>query len=129
MKEKVLYYLDRPEERREIAARARARALKEHTYEHRMREMLSVIFASKFEHLRSREQSGPWANILRRAKPHRELYDRCVRTFERGEAPKLEGLVSDIMSGKGKLTETEQKLLFLHHITSQIIHMKKEEGA
>jgi len=37
------YYLQHPEERRQIAARARKRALAEHTYAHRWEELLTAI--------------------------------------------------------------------------------------
>jgi hypothetical protein len=40
----------------------------------------------------------------------------------------LDGLIADIVTGQGKLTETEQKLLFMHHVRSQIIRMSREES-
>jgi spore maturation protein CgeB len=43
LKEKVDYYLAHPEERREIADRAYARAHREHTYERRLRRVLEVL--------------------------------------------------------------------------------------
>ncbi len=43
LKEKVDYYLSRPEERQQIADRAYARAHREHTYEMRLREMFRVM--------------------------------------------------------------------------------------
>lgn len=43
LKEKVNYYLARPEERQEIADRAYARAQREHTYEVRLRQMFEVL--------------------------------------------------------------------------------------
>jgi hypothetical protein len=43
LKEKIAYYLEHEEERREIASRARARVLRDHTYEHRVRELLTAI--------------------------------------------------------------------------------------
>jgi spore maturation protein CgeB len=43
LKEKVDYYLHRPQERQEIADRGMARAHREHTYELRLRQMLSLI--------------------------------------------------------------------------------------
>jgi len=43
LRDKLRYYLRHDEERREIAARGRARALGEHTYEHRVREILETI--------------------------------------------------------------------------------------
>jgi spore maturation protein CgeB len=43
LKEKVDYYLAHPEERREIARRACARAHRDHTYEKRLQEMFEVV--------------------------------------------------------------------------------------
>ena len=128
LKEKIDYYLQRPDERREIGARARERALREHTYAHRIRDMLSMIYSSRFEQLKNREDSSPWKKMLERSSRFPELNGRCKQSFERGEEPILDGLVVDILEGKGKLTETEQKLLFLYHVRKQIIRMKTEEA-
>jgi spore maturation protein CgeB len=43
LKRKIAYYLAHEDERREIAARARARALREHTYDDRVRQVLDVL--------------------------------------------------------------------------------------
>ncbi len=48
------HYLAHPEERRAVAEQARARALREHAYEHRARHMLSEILARHGEHIRGR---------------------------------------------------------------------------
>lgn len=127
MKEKIDYYLRHPEERRKMAEAARARALSQHTYAHRIKEMLSVIYNSRYEELRRKEENGPWARMLSRAQPHSELHARCKRAFDRGEEANLDGLVSDIMTGKGKLTDTEMKLLFMFHVRKQIVRAKVEE--
>jgi spore maturation protein CgeB len=127
LKEKIAYYTDRPAERQAIADRARARALRDHTYDQRIRQMLSIIYSSKFEHLRRREENGGWCKMLKRAEGQPELSARCKAAFDRGEEPVLDGLVADIITGKGKLTETEQKLLFLYHVRKQIIRMRAEE--
>lgn len=128
LKEKIAYYQAHPEERRAIAEAGRARALRDHSYERRYEEMLSIIYASKYEHLRQREQSSPWSEMIRRAGDDAELKERCERACARGEEPALDGLIADIVTGKGKLSEVEQKLLFLHHIRSQVIRMKREEA-
>lgn len=127
LKEKIDYYLNHPEERAEVAKRARKKVLENHTYGHRLRDMLSIIYSSRYEHLKNRMDASPWKAMLDRAKKTPELYDRCLKAFERGEEANLDGLVVDIMVGQGKLSETEQKLLFLYHIRKQIIRMKKEE--
>lgn len=43
LKELVKYYLNNPEERKNIAQRGRERVLKEHTYRHRMAELLKMV--------------------------------------------------------------------------------------
>lgn len=45
----IEYYLQHSEERNRIAAKSRERILKEHTYEHRMQELLSFVAAKKPE--------------------------------------------------------------------------------
>jgi spore maturation protein CgeB len=127
LKEKIYYYLEHDEERQRIAENARARALREHTYQHRIKTMLSTIYSSHFERLKRRVDDEPWNKILQRAKKFPELYERCKAAYERGEQPGLDGLVSDIATGQGSLTETEQKLLFLFHVSKQIIRMVQEE--
>ncbi len=127
LKEKIRYYLHHPEERARIAANARERVIREHTYVHRMKEMLAIIYNSKFEALKRKEDESPWSRMLVRSKPYDELAARCETAFKRGEEPNLDGLVADIVNGKGKLTETEQKLLFLFHVRKQIIRMKVGE--
>ncbi len=129
LREKIAYYLAHPEERRRIVEAGRARVLREHTYAHRIEQMLSLIYSSKFEKLRAREEASPWKRVIERAKKDPELHARCIAARERGEEPNLDGLVWDIVSGKGKLSETEQKLLFLFHVRKQIIRMKEEEVA
>jgi hypothetical protein len=66
--------------------------------------------------------------MIRRADGDTELKERCERACARGEEPALDGLIADIVTGQGKLTEVEQKLLFLHHIRSQVLRMKREEA-
>lgn len=128
LKEKIRYYLAHSEERKKIAEAGRMRVLREHTYIHRMDQMLSIIYSSQYERVKRRIDESPWKRMLQRSKPHAELHRRCETAFRRGEEPNLDGLVADILVGKGKLTETEQKLLFLFHVRKQIIHMRREEA-
>lgn len=128
LKDKIHYYLAHPEERRKIVKAAQDRVLREHTYAHRLKKMLSIIYSTRYESLKARIGTSPWKKMLERAKPHKELYSRCVKAYERGEEPLLDGLVSDIMAGGGRLSETEQKLLFLFHVRKQIIRMSASEA-
>lgn len=126
LKEKIDYYTNRPDERKRIARNSRERVLRDHTYEKRMEEMLSVIYSQAYQKLKTRQQASPWSDMIRRAEVDPELRERCQRAFERGEEPILDGLVADITTGKGNLSETEQKLLFLFHVRKQIIRMEHE---
>lgn len=127
LKAKIDYYLAHPEERQKVVNAARQRVLCEHTYQHRMHEMLSKIYNSKYEYLKNRQNSSPWQKVLERSKIDPELHERCQKSFSRGEDANLDGLVCDIVNGKGKLSRTEQKLLFLYHVRKQIINMEEEE--
>lgn len=44
LKEKIHFYLANPELRKKIAAKAKARAMKDHTYEMRLKQMLDIVF-------------------------------------------------------------------------------------
>jgi spore maturation protein CgeB len=127
LKDKIEYYKNRPEERKQVAARARERVLRDHTYANRLQEMISLIYSSRFEHLQRRLGTSAWNQMLRRAKQHDELGKRCEDSFKRGEEPILDGLVTDIVGGKGKMSETEMKLMFLYHVRKQIIKMLEED--
>lgn len=128
LKEKIEYYLSRPDERQKIALAGRERALRDHTYNQRFKRMLSIIYGSKFEHLSRRLAQDPWSKMIQRADAiDSELKARCEKAFESGEVAKLDALIADIHSGKGNLSTTEQKLLFLHHIRRQIINITREE--
>jgi spore maturation protein CgeB len=127
LKEKLAYYRDHPEERAAIAAASKARVLRDHTYSARLKQMLSIIYNAKFDTLKKREDSSPWHKMKQRASEHSELSQRCEVAYSRGDEAILDNLVKDIVQGQGKLTETEQKLLFLHHVKKQIVRMKVEE--
>ncbi len=127
---KVEHYKSRPEERAAIATAGRARVLRDHTYDRRIEQMMSVIYGSKFQHLLAREMESPWARMVERSSEHSELRSRCEKARARGEQPTLDALVSDVITGNGKLTETEQKLMFLFHVKKHILRpaqSKKEE--
>ncbi|MCI5065908.1 glycosyltransferase [bacterium] len=125
--EKIKFYQEHPEARIPFIEKSRARVLKEHTYQHRLKEMLNTIYRSRYEQLKRKQKASPWTKIIERAEPFPELQKRCEVAFKRGEEANLDGLVADIVTGEGALSETEQKLLFLFHIRKQIIRMKSEE--
>jgi spore maturation protein CgeB len=121
--QKIDYYLAHPQERAAYAHAGRRRVLAEHTYEHRVKTMLDYIYADRYEQLRAKVENSPWPATLESAKDFPELRERLKSVYERGDEPTLGNLIADITTGKGSLTEIEQKLLFLHHIRSQIVYV------
>lgn len=126
LKDKLDYYLAHPEERNRISRAARETVLSKHTYAQRLKEMLAKIYSSRYEHLRDACDRDAWGRMLKGAELDKELHQRCNRAFERGEEATLDGLVADIVAGDGRLTETEQKLLFLFHVRKQMILIPNE---
>jgi spore maturation protein CgeB len=128
LKEKIAYYMAHPEERAIVAQKARQRVLKEHTYEHRLTKMLEIIYQGSYDKIKTRLDQSPWKRMMRRAEASDiELLNRMKVSFERGEEANLDGLVADIVTGNGKLSEVEKKLLFLFHVKKQIVRMAYEE--
>ncbi len=118
--DKVDYFLQADEDRQGFIERSQKRALAEHTYVHRVSSMLEYIYADRYDQLKARKEQSPWRRTLKAADRFPELKDRYVELYERGEEPVLKNLIEDIQLGEGSLTDTEQKLLFLHHVKSQI---------
>lgn len=127
LKSRIDYFLSHEDERHAIAQAGRATVHRNHTYQHRLREMLSVIYSSRYEQLKSRHDENPWRKIVAASDEFPELKERCQRAYERGEEATLDALVSDIVTGHGQLSDTEMKLLFLFHVSKQIIQHKREE--
>jgi spore maturation protein CgeB len=129
LRQQISYFLEHEQERKEIAERARQRALKEHTYSHRLRQMLEVIYAEKYPQLNERHLGNSWLAMMKRISADSELYERCKRAYEQGFEANLDALAHGIIMGEGELTPTEQKLLFLFHIRKQMVQLKQEEVA
>lgn len=125
MHERIRYYVAHPEERQEIITASKNRVLRDHTYVQRMKTLLSSVYADKYEAFSAKVRQGPWTSALTRAQQFPELHTRLEKVFERGGEPSLNELVSDITQAKGSLSDTELKLLFLHHIKTQVTHVTK----
>src|SRR5262249_49096745 len=123
LEEKIDYYLAYPRERRAVAEASRARALRDHTYERRLEAMLGYIYADRYEQLQSRGNSGPWSRTLESAKEYPQLEKRLRALYERGEDPEIQPLISEIQQQKGKLSETDLRLLFLWHVRQSVAAM------
>ena len=90
-----------------------------------MESMLGTIYADRFDELQDRAKNSPWEKALTRSEKFPELHDKFRTVYNRGDEPKMDELIADIQVGKGVLTRTEQQLLFLHHVKTQISYVHK----
>jgi len=111
MRAQAQHFLERPDERAQIAGRARARALAEHTYEHRMQALVAAIVASDQDRLLARSRPPTFADLAaREIGPLRELLERHP-----ARAPfALDTVVRGITERAGDVSEEEAIFLFLH---------------
>lgn len=113
-REKILYYLAHEDERRCLAAAARERVMKEHTYARRLAGALEIIqdlHPGTLPRCRSREGAAPRVSSSFPADhPVKALLERLPE----GVLPDLESLVSRVKESSEPLTEPEAILWFLH---------------
>ncbi len=110
-------YLADPDARAEVAERARARVLAEHTYAHRMAEMLGFLAARGILRART-EERGPERveDLIREAGEGTDLQNYLARFRDR-ERISLDDIVSDIRKSGGSLSRTESLFLLLKELT------------
>lgn len=125
MEEKIDYYLDHPEERTKFAEQARKRVLSEHTYAHRLRQMLATVYVDRFEQLRERSASSLWQRTMHQARRFPELEPKLEQTRALGLDPSIDSIGHSIQLGKGNITEVESRLLFLHHIKRHVGYVRQ----
>ena len=113
MRELAKEFLSKPDKRIEIASASRERVLAEHTYEHRMLELLGVM-AGRFADWKPKGGGLPSAEeIIREAGPESELAE-VMHSFA-GQGPlTLEDVASEIEKREGKFTKTEAMILLLN---------------
>ena len=124
LRDQIRYYLDRPEERRRIAERARSRVLKEHTYQARMETMLSFIRARRPEAFAHRATPGTvtlnLADFCRRFPETQSLLAQAG-----GSGPMdLDGIVDAIQSDRGALKTHEAIFLLMKEFREKISGMR-----
>lgn len=111
MHEQTRHFLVRPEERRVIAERARARALGEHTYAHRMQTLIGAVVARDEERLLARSRPPTFGDMAARESGGlRALLERHAA----GTPFTLDTVVRGITERAGDVSEEEALFLFLH---------------
>lgn len=111
LKEKIGYYLAHPDERAAMAARARDRVLKDHTYERRMDTLLAYIAKDRSGWPRQRGASDPSLAEL-----PEDLREQVGALLERLRLPAdvpFADLVAALRREQGQLSDLETSILFL----------------
>lgn len=113
MLESIQHYLARPEKRRIMADRARARVLAEHTYVHRMHTLLDFVAVKTGvgrEKERPTGQVGPLDNLPEDLQNEVRV---LLNTLELPESVSFADLIWTIRQRQGVLSDLETSLLFL----------------
>ncbi|KMP12494.1 hypothetical protein UR09_01010 [Candidatus Nitromaritima sp. SCGC AAA799-A02] len=112
------YYLARPDEARAIVVHGRERVLKEHTLQHRMREMLIHIFSGRMAQLVERMDNNKRdavAYCIEQAGTETEL-GRYLEQFRGTSDFSLNIIIDGIENGQGALSKTELLMLMLDQL-------------
>ena len=110
MKDATLHYLERPEERAQIAELGRARALRDHTYERRMESLLTAVITARPDHFARRDAVYRVGDARAAAPAGLAAH---LSQFADDEPFTLETMVGRIPDAEGALTEPEALFLFL----------------
>jgi spore maturation protein CgeB len=127
IREKIRYYLDNSEEREKIAEKARERALKYHTFEKRMEEMLEFIFEREGDKFINRIQGvkdsrGQGVNnverMIKEAGGATEL-GKFLSQFKAEKELSIKSVVKAIEDGNGSLTRPEAIFLMMEQFLTE----------
>jgi len=105
------HYLAHDDERLAVAARARTRALAEHTYTRRMEDMLATVIGAAQERLLSRRRTVTVGDVARAGDGELE---RFLARFDATTPFTLDRLAASLTKREGALSEPEAIFLFLH---------------
>ena len=111
MRDAAAYYLALEEERLAMAGRARQRALAEHTYRHRLEDMLAAIVGAAQEQLLAKRRTVTVADVARSGAGN--LADFLTR-FDPHTPFTIDRLAASLATREGALSEPEAIFLFLH---------------
>lgn len=113
LKRKIRYYLNNPDEREEIALSGKERVLREHTYEHRMKRMLDLIFEKGYEPPVWKTEMQDVETLRDTAHGNQELEEYLERFADEGSIG-LEDIIRDIQTQDGSLSKVEKMFLLMN---------------
>ncbi len=120
LREKIDYFLSHESDRLTMAERARTRALKEHTYEHRMQAMLEFILDRAGDRLQTRREKEYWSvgEVKRRPDIAPELRS-FLDTFPENLPFNLRDIAEKVREEEGDLVESEAIFMMLKDIADR----------
>ncbi len=110
LKQKIAYYLDNPAERERTAERAKQRVLREHTYEHRMGEMLEYLADNGFIPALWEQEGEIVERLVEEAGPDTGLGEYLSK-FPARKRMTLSDIVKEIEESEGDLNIPETLFL------------------
>jgi len=117
---KVRHYVAHPEERRELAERARARALAEHTYRHRMERAVEVLRAGPAPALARRSATPTIRSAVDALRDAEPAVAQILERLPAERALDSDALYLAVAAGHGELTREEKILLFMREAMTEI---------
>lgn len=117
LRELILHFQGNPEERRRYAAAARRRVLAEHTFEHRMRELLTHIFIDHLDRFKSTlaDRETEWNDLVLNSAAGTSL-ESYLKPFKDCESFSLKTLKEAIEKGEGELSDPELLILMVDQV-------------
>jgi len=114
LKAQISHFLAHPDERQELALAGRRRALREHTLEQRMLELLLVVFADRGTWIEDRvdEREGLGNSWIEQAGEGTALR-RYLERYRGRTGWTLDTVVEDIQRGEGDLSDEECLILMV----------------
>jgi len=114
LREKIEYYLKHPKKREEIARKGQQRALQEHTYENRMKEMIAFVLERSSDRLikDNRFNGNNLEKLIKEAGRNSELVN-FLSEFKDTREIELKEIVKEIKKGEGELTKVENIFLLM----------------
>jgi len=117
LRQKIDYYLAHEEERAAIAERVQTRAHREHTYRHRMIQMLDFILERAGEKLSAQPESEYWTVGEVRKRPDLDSELRAFLDVLPDDVPfNLKAIGNKVLEREGHLSESEAIFMMLKDI-------------
>jgi spore maturation protein CgeB len=116
LRERIDYYLERPQERRCFAEAGRKRVLAEHTYDRRMEELLALILVENGEMAEKLRLRREGYSLLHEETGSQEGLNELLNRLPEGAAPNLENIYSALRVGEGELSRAEKIFLALKNV-------------